>query len=55
MTERRVTIAVTRLEHGQDLDLPAYATPGSAGMDLARGGGRPDHLEPGRACWSRQD
>ena len=27
-------IAVTRLPHGQDLPLPAYETPGSAGMDL---------------------
>jgi dUTP pyrophosphatase len=29
-----VTIAVTRLPHGNDLALPAYATPHSAGMDL---------------------
>jgi dUTP pyrophosphatase len=29
-----VTIAVTRLPHGKDLALPAYATPHSAGMDL---------------------
>lgn len=27
-------IALLRLPHGQDLPLPAYATPGSAGMDL---------------------
>lgn len=27
-------IAVVRLPHGQDLPLPAYETPGSAGMDL---------------------
>ena len=32
MTEMRA--AVTRLAHGRDLPLPAYATPGSAGMDL---------------------
>ena len=29
-----VEIAVRRLPHAHDLDLPAYATPGSAGMDL---------------------
>ena len=29
-----VTVAVTRLPHGRDLPLPAYATEGSAGMDL---------------------
>jgi dUTP pyrophosphatase len=28
------TIAVTRLPHNADLPLPAYETPGSAGMDL---------------------
>ncbi len=31
---RTVTIDVVRLAHGADLDLPAYATPGAAGMDL---------------------
>ena len=29
-----VEIAVRRLEHGEGLALPAYATPGAAGMDL---------------------
>lgn len=29
-----VEVAVRRLPHGRDLDLPAYATSGSAGMDL---------------------
>lgn len=29
-----VEIAVRRLPHAHDLDLPAYATPGSAGIDL---------------------
>lgn len=29
-----ITVAVTRLPHGEGLPLPAYATPGSAGLDL---------------------
>ena len=29
-----IKVRVQRLPHGADLDLPAYATPGSAGMDL---------------------
>ena len=29
-----IRVAVTRLAHGRDLPLPAYATPGSAGLDL---------------------
>ena len=27
-------VRIKRLSHGRDLDLPAYVTPGSAGMDL---------------------
>ena len=30
----RATIQVTRLSHAEGLPLPAYATPGAAGMDL---------------------
>jgi len=30
----RIAVPVTRLPHGRDLPLPAYATPGSAGLDL---------------------
>ena len=30
----RVRVAVMRLSHGQGLPLPAYATPGAAGMDV---------------------
>ena len=29
-----IRVAVTRLAHGRGLPLPAYATPGSAGVDL---------------------
>ena len=29
-----VRVAVTRLPHGRDLPLPAYATDGAAGIDL---------------------
>jgi dUTP pyrophosphatase len=29
-----ITIAITRLRHGADLPLPAYATAGAAGMDV---------------------
>lgn len=29
-----VTVSVTRLPHGRDLPLPAYASPHAAGMDL---------------------
>lgn len=31
---RAVTIRLKRLPHGADLPLPAYATPGAAGMDV---------------------
>lgn len=33
MTEP-VTVRIKRLPHGDGLDLPAYATPGAAGMDV---------------------
>jgi len=34
MTTLPLNVAIVRLGHGRDLDLPAYATPDSAGMDL---------------------
>lgn len=40
-------IRVTRLPHGADLDLPAYATTQSAGMDLLAAISEPKTLQPG--------
>lgn len=40
-------IGVIRLAHGTGLDLPAYATPGSAGMDLRAALDAPLTLRPG--------
>lgn len=42
-----VTIAVERLAHGEGLDLPAYATPGAAGMDVVAALEAPLELAPG--------
>lgn len=40
-------IRVTRLPHGAGLDLPAYATAQSAGMDLLAAISEPKTLQPG--------
>ncbi|MFC7332394.1 dUTP diphosphatase [Rhodocista pekingensis] len=45
MTDLR--IAVTRLPHGADLPLPAYATEHAAGMDLLAAVAAPVTLQPG--------
>ena len=42
-----VPLAVEVLPHGEGLPLPAYATEGSAGMDLAAAVREPLHLAPG--------
>jgi dUTP pyrophosphatase len=46
MTEA-IPVAITRLPHGADLPLPAYATPGSAGLDLLAAVAEPVTLAPG--------
>jgi dUTP pyrophosphatase len=43
-----VTIQVRRLPHGEGLPLPAYATPGAAGMDLLAAVGAPVTIDPGK-------
>ncbi len=40
-------LALTRLAHGRDLPLPAYETPGAAGMDLRAAVDAPVTLVPG--------
>ncbi|MDX9859322.1 MAG: dUTP diphosphatase [Rhodospirillales bacterium] len=42
-----VSVAVLRLPHGAHLPLPAYATPGSAGVDLMAAIDAPLTLAPG--------
>lgn len=43
-----VRVDVVRLEHGQDLPLPAYATPDSAGMDLLSAEAESVTIDPGK-------
>jgi dUTP pyrophosphatase len=43
-----VTIQVRVLPHGAGLPLPAYATPGAAGMDLLAAVAAPVTIEPGK-------
>lgn len=45
-----VSVPVMRLPHGEDLPLPAYATPQSAGMDLLAAIDVEITVEPGRRC-----
>ena len=40
-------VAIVKLPHGQDLPLPHYATPGSAGLDLLAATDREIDLAPG--------
>jgi len=43
-----ITIQVRRLPHGEGLPLPAYATPGAAGMDLLAAVSTPVTIDPGK-------
>ncbi len=43
-----VTIQVRRLPHGDGLPMPAYATPGAAGMDLLAAVVTPVTIDPGK-------
>ena len=47
MRDARVSVAVTRLAHADDLPLPAYASALSAGLDLAAAVAAPVALAPG--------
>jgi dUTP pyrophosphatase len=42
-----VSVPIERLAHAADLDLPAYATEGAAGMDMLAAIGEPITLAPG--------
>jgi dUTP pyrophosphatase len=42
-----VVVAIRRLPHGADLPLPAYATSGSAGLDLQAAVAAPVEIPPG--------
>src|SRR5690606_21221987 len=50
MTARNPQVAVKRLPHAQGLNLPAYATPDSAGLDLQAAIAEPVTLQPGERC-----
>ena len=45
-----VSVAVTRLPHGEDLDLPAYETSDAAGMDLPAAVEHDVEIAPGARC-----
>ncbi len=42
----KFSLKITRLEHAKNLDLPAYATPQSAGMDLLAAVSEPVIVKP---------
>jgi dUTP pyrophosphatase len=48
MNSLDVAIALVRLRHAADLELPAYASPGAAGMDVVAAVDKPLMLNPGK-------
>jgi len=42
-----VSIQITRLVHGKDIELPSYETVGSAGMDIRAAVSEPMSIKPG--------
>ena len=48
-----VSVSVTRLPHGADLDLPAYETADAAGMDLQAAIAEDVDIAPGARTISR--
>ena len=48
MADSEIPLSVVRLAHGEGLDLPAYETPGSAGMDIRAAIGEALTIAPGR-------
>lgn len=46
----QISVPVTVLPHGDGLELPSYATPGSAGCDLRAAVAEPLTLAPGARC-----
>lgn len=48
MDRQSVVVAVRRLPHGRDLELPSYASAGSSGLDLRAAVAEPQVLEPGQ-------
>ncbi|OUR80517.1 deoxyuridine 5'-triphosphate nucleotidohydrolase [Alphaproteobacteria bacterium 46_93_T64] len=42
-----VSIQITRLAHGKDIELPSYETVGSAGMDIRAAVSEPMSIKPG--------
>ena len=47
-SQDRIRVLVKRMDHARDLDIPAYATPGSAGVDLRAALSEPLTINPGR-------
>ena len=48
MTDCEIPLGVVRLPNGEGLDLPAYETPGSAGMDIRAAVGETLVIAPGK-------